>query len=60
MINTSLTNVNLWQGRPFEGNLNSHQLNAKQAKGIRAKLAQTYPKLEEEHLEQMWPKKTQV
>ena len=37
--------------RPFEGSLNSHVLNGKQAKAIRAKLATTYPQLKEEHIE---------
>lgn len=40
--------------------MNSHPLNGKAAKVIRAKLRETYPVLEEEHFELLWPKNAPV
>ena len=43
----------------FEESLNSHPLKASAAKGVRAKIVETYPRIEE-YIDEIWPKKAQV
>ena len=45
--------------QPFEGALNSHPLKSSQGKAIRAKIVETYPRIEN-YMDQIWPAKAAV
>lgn len=44
---------------PFEGALNSHPLKSSHGKAIRAKIVETYPRIEG-HIDEIWPSKAAV